>query len=281
MSRLRRIARVGLGTAMEILRPGLARQVDEGVHSGRNLREKHWILQARLERAKLRGDQKAIEAALAGFWKGETGDFFYARYRHRFDTSFLGPHRIIVSELVALNAKAGFRRLVEVGCGDGQVLDYLATEMPSVEALVGIDINPTIIERNHATYADRPRLSFEHAHAGTWLPRHVSAGTVLLTYGGVMEYFSEPDLRALYTAHAGAAQPGHGGANAVALVEPLAPEHDMERQRQSFVFGAESSFSHNYPFLLADCGYDVVFAQEMNHAGVRWQLALALTRPKS
>jgi SAM-dependent methyltransferase len=273
METLRSIGKTVLGSLIALVRPDLARSLGTGqsVATGKHLRAKRLILHARLERARWRGDHAAVRQSLAGFWQNETADFFYSGFRHRFEQSFLGPHQVIVDQLVALNDACPFSTLVEVGCGDGRVLAHCANRLPNLQRLTGLDINPKIIETNIRTWATEPRLSFAQADAARWLADAQTDGMILLSYGGVMEYFNEADLKAIYT------RLGRNRRVAVAMVEPLAPHHDLTTQNRSFVFGQENSFSHNYAHLLKQAGFKIIFTQEQREGDIRWLLLLAAT----
>ena len=85
---------------------------------------------------------------------------------------------------------------------------------------------------------------------------HPLPGTVVFSNGGVLEYFSPANLERLFSTVA-ISSPA-----AIVLVEPAAPNHDLENQPESLVFGQEYSFSHNYRRRLIEAGFDVVFEQE-------------------
>lgn len=266
---LRDFARALAGTALDVFYPALGREIASGEATGRNRKLKRLVLQSRLARARLRGDDKAVQSILHDFWQGDAPGNYYDRYADRFQKWFLGPHHEIVEALVAEVGRHPYRRLVEIGCGDGRVLGHLAGRLPDVPAFVGLDINASIIAQAEAAHAADPRLSFRAGNALDLFDSHRGDGTILLTYGGVMEYFSGADLSALFRRLA-----RHAG-TAVALVEPVDPAHDLAADTSSHVFGAENSFSHNHRHLLEREGYTVRFMREMAVGGARWVLLLA------
>jgi trans-aconitate methyltransferase len=271
----RTLAKALIGTVIEVLRPDLARAIDSPAPRPQGqaaFKTRKWILEARLTRARWRGDQTAVRNALAGFWRNDTADFFYDRFQERFERSFLGPHQAVVDELVAWDSTHPFQYLVEIGCGDGRVLAHCAARLPGIPRLTGIDINPMIIARNRKVWADQPRLSFTATDATAWLATESRPATALLSYGGVMEYFDPAGLAAIFAGLA-----SHPG-TAVALVEPLAPDHDLAVQTRSRIFGPENSFSHNYPHLLQTAGFHIRFRRELNWDGARWLMLLATDR---
>jgi SAM-dependent methyltransferase len=271
---LRNVARAIYGTVLERLRPDLVRKLDAdiaGAESEGDVRAKAAILYARLRRARLVGNRTAAEAALRGWWQAETGDDFYDSYRDRFGKWFFGPHQVLIDRLCQHVADAGLTELVEIGCGDGRALAHCATRMPDLERLVGLDVNAGIIARNRAATRGDARITFEVGDAGAWLTAHPSGGRVLLSYGGVMEYLAPETLAALLRGLA-----AHPPA-AVALCEPVAPEHDLDRETGALMFGFESSFSHNHAHQLRAAGFHVLWQQEMLLDGIRWMMIMAET----
>jgi hypothetical protein len=85
----------------------------------------------------------------------------------------------------------------------------------------------------------------------------------------VLEYFSRGSLGRIFADLAG--KPG----SAVVLVEPLAPDHDLDRDEGSHIFGLERSFSHNYAALLSEAGLQLRYRNEVLSGGVRWIMMLA------
>lgn len=269
---LRNLGRTLFGTTLELLRPDLVRELDSGSGSGSNLRAKSWILYARVRRARLIGNRAAAEAALQHWWQAETSNFFYDRFRSRFDTWFFGPHQELIDRLAGHVATTELAELVEMGCGDGRALVHCAARMPKLRRLVGLDVNASIIARNRAALAGDPRITFETAEAGAWLADNPARGRILLSYGGVMEYLA-PETLATIFAGLVAQSPC-----AVALCEPVAPEHDLSRDVGAHMFGQESSFSHNHAHQLRAAGFNILWQQEMTLGQVRWLLILAEAR---
>ena len=271
MMPFRERAKFWAGTLLEILVPWAAHDLDKGLNSGRFVQIKRRILHARTARARAHGDIGALQKSLFQFWRAETSDDYFDKYLDRYETWFLGPHHAIVDQLALLSRSGTYSRLIEVGCGAGQVLEHCAAAMPAVPNFIGVDINPTIIARDREKFALNPRLQFLAADASVWLQENTQPGTILLTYGGVMEYFSAETLTAMFTTLA-----QHGPA-AVALVEPVDPNHDLAHDAASHAFGQENSFSHNHEKLLLRAGYKVIFHKTLRFGGVSWVMLLATT----
>jgi predicted TPR repeat methyltransferase len=258
-----------LGASIEVALPHIAAEIDSGRSTGKLVRLKNWVVYNRLARARARGDASSVSNAHFDYWKSDVGNAFYDQYTDRFEQWFLGHHKVVIDELEkVVGASSSFQRLVEIGCGDGQVLRYCRDHLPSLQEVVGLDINPMIIERNQSAPANRG-ISYFHGDAMAWLAEHPKPGTVLLSYGGVLEYFSQKalsDLLALLAKNAPAV---------LAFVEPIDPRADLLSQKKSYMFGQEDSFSHPHRSILDQAGYQVLFEKEILLSGVRWMLMIA------
>lgn len=269
-SHARTFGKTAVGTLLGLAAPRLAESDPTGEPaSSMALRLRRWVLHARLERARWRGDAARIEATLHDFWRGQTGDDFYDRYAQRFERWFNGPHRAIIDRMADLADRRNWSNLVEIGCGDGRALSHLATVLPGIRSAVGIDINPRIIARDRIAHAGNRKLRFMDCDACAVLPDLIVPGTLLFSYGGVLEYFTAEHLDAIFDLVRAA--PG----SAIALVEPVDPAHDLFLDPTSHVFGGENSFSHNHAARAARAGLAVRFQQEIVDGGVRWMMLLA------
>jgi SAM-dependent methyltransferase len=259
-----------VGSIAEVVLPGLAREIDEGQSSGRALGLKRAIVHSRLWHAERKKDQAAIERALLSRWRSDIDDEFHVRYVARFDRWFRGPHYRVVEALAGVvSANSALNRLVEVGCGDGRALVHLAERLPGLSELVGVDINARIIARNVRAHGDRPRLRFVHADARRVLEEETREGTILFSYGGVLEYIGQAELARIL------ARLARHRDTAVALVEPIDPFHDLINDAGSHIHGRERSFSHNHLALVASAGFTIGFAEERILDGIRWMMIVA------
>lgn len=271
MSHPRETIKFWAGNLLEVLAPWVTQDLDTHRPSGRFIKLKRWILYARTARARARGDTVALQESLFQTWRADTADAYFDRYLDRYEKWFLGPHHDIVDQLALLARSGDYTRLIEVGCGAGRVLEHCAAAMPDVANFIGVDINPVIIARDSVDFASNPRLQFLAADASVWLVQNAQAGTILLTYGGVMEYFADTTLTAMFATLA-----RHHPA-AVALVEPVDPAHDLAQDAASHPFGQENSFSHNHEKLLQAAGYHVTFRKTLTLGCAPWVMLLATT----
>lgn len=259
-----------LGSGLETLMPELSRDIATGANPSRFVWLKSCILYARTIRAQQKGDAGTLQKVLFDNWRIDRADSFYDKFTDRFDRWFLGPHHEIVDQLQALSRKTRFESLIEIGCGDGRVLEHCVAALPDIRRAVGIDINPAIIARNRETFRDNSLLSFTAADASTWLAEHMQDGTIVLTYGGVMEYFSAAALSSMFRSIA------KYDRVAVALVEPVDPTHDLQTDPDSHTFGEENSFSHNHRVLLGGAGFEIAYSTTVQLGGVTWAMMIAV-----
>lgn len=215
------------------------------------------------------GNHTMLRDRLANYWQGSAGDFFYQEFSERFDSWFMGPHYSNVEALkkTLLRSSNKYRQLYEIGCGDGQVLNHLSRCLPNLNHFTGLDLNERIIARNSDFYLS-DRLSFHACDAGEWLSENAEEGSVIFTYGGVLEYFLEQELTDMFT------MLRQKSPIAISLVEPVYEDFDMKGETRSRTCGQEHSFSHNYRYLLEKAGYDIVHYQEPEME-FRWVMIVA------
>lgn len=268
-SALRRL----VGRVGPMIRPSLRKNLNDGAYfSGTALpgRLTRWAAEAEFHRLMSEGRTQDIETALSRRWMDDNlADEYYDHFASRFETLFSGPHGIVLDWLDRLQAERPISKLVEVGCGDGKALALAAARIPGIASFLGIDINGRIIARNRHDYADRRHLSFYAGDATDWLERYCAPGALLMSIGGVMEYFAPETLSRWFSLIV--ERRGAG----VLLVEPVDRDHDLANQPGSHLYGSEQSFSHNHAALLNAAGLEIRHRKENIAAGSRWIMALA------
>ncbi|MGK0190042.1 MAG: putative TPR repeat methyltransferase [Verrucomicrobiales bacterium] len=217
-------------------------------------------------------DWVGLRSQLAAYWQGGEGDEFYDAYPERFEEWFLGDHYRVIEELRKFcDANPDmFSELYEFGCGDGRVLHHMSEQFPDMAGFVGIDINSAIIKKNTQRYGET-RLRFADGDAMAWLEANGHSHSVLMTYGGVLEYFTQGEVEAILKKMA-SLRPA-----AFLLVEPMGDDFDLESEHISRPYGEESSFSHNHRFLLEQAGFEIVHNSEC-HLDHRWQMLLGIVK---
>ncbi|GHC40579.1 class I SAM-dependent methyltransferase [Roseibacillus persicicus] len=223
-------------------------------------------------RAFLENDFVTLRHYLANYWK-EQAHHFHADWDDRFDRMFVAHDQVIAVPLQAILTKQSPGphppELYEIGCGGGQVLDYLSEHLPQISRFYGVDLSSEQIAQNKKSFAENKQLSFVAADAMKWIPENAKPNSVLLSNGGVFEYFLESELHTLFTCLASL-----NGPTTIALVETFGADHNLATERNSLVYGRELSFSHNYPELLKSAGYTIFHQTERTgfdeDGGGRW-----------
>lgn len=163
-------------------------------------------------------------------------------------------------------------RLCEIGCGTGRVLADLRQRLgPSALQYIGLDLSPDQIAANRRNPACEG-LQFECADARHWVPQQLGAGSVVLTSGGVFEYFSAAELTRMFRWLAGTGAPGM-----LVLAEPIPDDMDLDQETQSRAWHSERTLGHNYRHLVAKSGLRQVFEHTGEADGMRWLLLVAVS----
>ena len=269
---LRHDAKVLIGRFGNAVLPGLSRDIDGGRNLDRGGFVKRAMIEARIVDARKRGDDEALSRHFRAYWATKAAHGYHTSWLNERESLFRNHHGEIVDRLVgAVAGNPAFTRFVEIGCGDGKRLADFAGRLPGIESFVGIDLNGEVIAKNLASPPADPRIGFEATDALDWLEAHPPTGTVLFSYNGVLEYFSPQRFDALTGLLA------RSGPAAIALVEPIAAEHDMATMPDSFPFGHESTFSHNHRHRLTKAGYRILFERILVADNIRWMMMVATT----
>ena len=205
------------------------------------------------------------------YWASDSATRFHGAVQERFRSVFLAKHTPLVNELERILATSTIRyhTLMEIGCGSGQVVDYLAGRLGTVERFIGIDLSAAQVARNRARFV-QPKLRFEAGDASEWIAAHAEPGSIFLTNDGVFEYFTPEALNSLLVTLASRLQP-----SLLAIVEPLASHHDLSVDGGSIVYGAENTYSHDYPRMCERAGLQILFRSEVMAAQHRYLMLIA------
>ena len=197
------------------------------------------------------------------YWKSQAHKFA-SDCQFRFEEQFLAEDSTFLDNAEKYLACFCIDRIVEVGCGNGLMLQYRSKRWPSVSQCVGIDIDPSVIENNARTYSD-DNMQFPATNPTDWMTHVPNRPALLITNGGVLEYFLREEVESLFTKlrkHAPCA---------ILLIETLGSDHDLENDCETRLYGRELSFSHNFPNLLRKCGFEVASVRErVGKHGDRW-----------
>ena len=266
LSPLRRRLHDLVGRLVLALQPALTTQFEAGI--GASSAVERMALAALVERYRARDQLDRLAALHLDFWSGPAALSYHALTHSRFERVFRARHHAIIAPLQDAAAVIGAHGLVEIGCGSGQLLDYLVAQLPQLERLVGLDLNADQVALNRRR-ANDSRIEYHCAEATAWIAEHAQPGWIWVCNGGVLEFFTEESVVAMLR-HCGRHAPA-----VFALVEPLADDFDPDTQLTSRRFGRELTLSHPYPRLLGDAGFAEVWRSECRAMGYRWLMLVA------
>ncbi|MBX2821253.1 MAG: class I SAM-dependent methyltransferase, partial [Rhodothermaceae bacterium] len=195
-------------------------------------------------------------------------------WQERFEEEFLAHNVALIDALEEHLYHEHYDRLYEIGCGHGQVVEYLAERMKTISEFIGMDISEVQIEKNRHYY-NHPKISFQAGDAVSWVQEEAKPRSIFLTNGGVFEYFLQEELELMFSHIASKLAPA-----IVGIIETIGSDHDLAKEHDSLVYGRELAFSHNYPYLMEKAGLSVVYHSErvgtIEHGGGRWIRVLGI-----
>lgn len=248
-----------LGNALVALRPEKARQLSANrialIHRNKN----NMSISERLMRAALMQkldkiqDYEKIAEQNREFWTHNKATELFSELEDTHNTDFL-PNCTFIFDLLKKelsNQSEQFDTIVEIGTGNGDVLDYLSSEFPKINRFIGIDLSRDQIELNKIKFNTNKKLDFVAADAYDWVKEYGQGNTIFVTSRGVLEYFLEPRLQDLFM------QINKLGKIFFIAIEPNGANHNFEIHPNSQLYGHEPSFSHNYVRLFENADFDV------------------------
>lgn len=244
-----------IGKLLVLLQPNKARKLSE---QGMTLVLNNMSMTERLMRRALLNDiEKAkdydtLAALHQNYWSNQGAEFFEAT-NESFENKFLPDCSFIFDLLKQELTKhpVEFNTLVEIGTGNGRVLEYLSLEFPKIKHFVGIDLSSVQVEINKKRFQNNNKLQFIASDGFEWVKQQGQANTIFVTSRGVLEYFTENRLQAFL-------KEIHGlGKTIFIAIEPNDISHNFNKNPNSQPYGSERSFSHNYPKLFKDSGFNL------------------------
>lgn len=245
-----------VGNALVFLRPKKAQEIGENgmtlvLNNNLNFFER-LMRKAILNKLENTSDYNALETLHKSFWANQ-GDDFFSDTETRFENEFLPNWAFVFDILKEELSKQSddFNLLVEIGTGNGSVLNYLSSEFPKIDRFVGIDLNQEQSDINNEKHKDNSKLDFVTADGLDWVNNNGQSHTIFVTSGGVLEYFTKPRLQEFLN------KVNSLGKIIFVAIEPKGIDHDFETNPDSELYGYERSFSHNYPKLFEEAGFKV------------------------
>lgn len=202
------------------------------------------------EKSSRRGNERQLAQLHKEFWRGRSGRRFHEVTQK--GTSFeLNKNFLKVVEIAQKFVEDHqYNNFIEIGCGNGDVLRYMVGCFgESIENFIGLDLSAEQINVNTKAN-DTKNIKYIQADATEWVTTREPDLTLFMTHRGVFEYFNEEMLnRFLHYLSA--------GRNSILLIEPIDDDVNLDIQTDSFVFGYEYSFSHNYPRILKNNNFKI------------------------
>lgn len=143
---LQKKRKLQLGGYLVKLFPGRAKKLSE------NTLDNNWGAFDRLLRNGLTaeafasGDHAKQRALFSNYWF-EEADGAASVWEDRFKDEFLGHNVVLIDEMAKVLKDKKFDQLYEIGCGHGQVTEYLADRFQQIDKFVGIDISKEQIKK--------------------------------------------------------------------------------------------------------------------------------------
>lgn len=166
---------------------------------------------------------------------------------------FLPNCGLVFEELQKLlkEQPGNFDTMVEIGTGNGDVLNYLSSKYLQINKFVGIDLSKDQIDINKRKYEKNSRLEFVCSDGLDWVIKYGKGNMIIFTSGGVLEYFTEQRVLKLFN------EVHKLGKEIFIAIEPIGVNIDFNKNPSSRPYGHERSFSHNYAKLFKDAGFDI------------------------
>ena len=198
-------------------------------------------------------DHQIVEDTNKNFWKNNTATELFKELQDGFQKDFL-PNCSFIFDLLQQelsNQNNSFLTIVEIGTGNGDVLNWLSSKFPSIQHFIGIDLSERQIKLNNEKFRENKKLEFIATDALDWVKDYGQSHTIFVTSRGVLEYFSESRLQELLI------KIHKLGITFFVAIEPNGDNHDFDSNPHSILYGNEPSFSHNYPFLFRNAGFNI------------------------
>ncbi len=213
-----------------------------------------------LKKLENKADVETLAKFHYNYWTNQ-GSAFFSSTNDSFENQFL-PNCSFIFDLLKKelsNQAEHYTTLVEVGTGNGSVLNYLCSEFPEMDRFIGIDLSPVQIELNKKKFIENKKLEFVASDGFDWIKTHGQSHTIFITSRGVLEYFTEKRLQDFFY------EINSLGKTMFVAIEPHGVTHDFTTNPHSEVYGHERSFSHNYPELFKNAGFSLWHVSNKPH----------------
>jgi SAM-dependent methyltransferase len=196
-NRLKRTVKDLLGKFALAKSPSLRKAILNGLQP-KTLLERAAVMSLLFE-LEQKGEMESIAKIHRSFWASEEAFGYYQFTNERMNGMYELTKPDLLAAFQELLDEGSFKRVIEIGCGEGHVLEELSKELNSIDQFVGIDINKSQITATMNRFASNPKLSFLAGDALEYLDQNEVSNSILFTFGGVMEYFTERELKDFFT----------------------------------------------------------------------------------
>jgi SAM-dependent methyltransferase len=203
------------------------------------------------------------------FWKTPEIVALHAEIEKSFEYWLTGPNAKLIEEIERATRTHPVSTVCEIGSGNGRALQFLAELLYGPQRFIGIDLSDAQTDINRTRYAGS-QLEFVCAEATAWITQNAKPGWFYFSYGGVLEYLTQPQLESLLGWIKNQAGPA-----TFAIAETVGISHDFEKNPDSEPYGYELSFSHNYRQLFQRAGYTLDYYSEHRSEGIRYVLMVS------
>ena len=140
----------------------------------------------------------------------------------------------------------------EIGTGDGRYLDFLSKKLPHIQKLIGVDLNPKIIEENNKNYKTNNKLIFISGNVTAKFNKikNLSSNSILFVSFRTLTMFTQTEIEELFNFINNKKE-----SLSIAFFEQN--EIDTSKETESKTRSGIFFNSHNYNYLLKKCGLKI------------------------
>ena len=253
-----------VGSILIVIMPKKAKELSNKgmtIDVGLTLKER-LIRHTLLGKAKKDEDFETLSQFHQDFWTNKADEYFSTRFFNNVLEDFFIPKCSFLVDLLKekVDQEGGkFNILVEIGTGEGTVLNYLSSQLPNVNRFVGIDLSTAQIESNKNLFSKNKKLEFVASDAFDWIKENRNDHMIIITCNGVLEYFTQSRLQDFFN------ELNSFGKVIFVAIEPIGVNHDFLKNPNSEIYGVENSFSHNYVKMFKDAGFNIWHQSKENY----------------
>ena len=253
-----------VGSILIVIMPKKAKELSNKgmtIDVGLTLKER-LIRHTLLGKAKKDEDFETLSQFHQDFWTNKADEYFSTRFFNNVLEDFFIPKCSFLVDLLKekVDQEDGkFNILIEIGTGEGTVLNYLSSQLPNVNRFIGIDLSTAQIESNKNLFSKNKKLEFVASDAFDWIKENRNDHMIIITCNGVLEYFTQSRLQDFFN------ELNSFGKVIFVAIEPIGVNHDFLKNPNSEIYGVENSFSHNYVKMFKDAGFNIWHQSKENY----------------